>query len=245
MVVFFFIIILQLRWPIQLKFSLVSCFMHIIKIQQDWEDWSLTITNSVQCLWICAKVEQAFNRPTIWCNNCVKKISSDSFYLHILRGIIRACHSVSSFHLIVEFLVDLDTGVWGTTHGKHFPCEHTKRPTTKGSSENTVRILKGRYTFGNCQRPVFLLGVSHHNHKITSLWKFGINWSSKLRENDERKNTRVGRICVLSDKNKRLLAGSLLLFYLFLKNYVTSEGVVSHNVLYYQQVANARYQVSF
>ena len=73
--------------------------------------------------------------------------------------------------------------------------------------------LKGRYTFGNCQRPVFSLGVSHHNHKITNLWKFGLNWSSKLRENDERKNTLVGRICVLSDKNKRLLARSLLLFY--------------------------------
>ena len=29
------------------------------------------------------------------------------------------------------------------------------------------------------------------------------------------------------------------------ENYVTSEGVVSHNVLYYQQLSNARYQVSF
>ena len=72
--------------------------------------------------------------------------------------------------------------------------------------------LKALYTFGNCQRPVFSLGVSHHKHKITSLWKFGLNWSSKLRENDERKNTLVGRICVLSDRNKRLLARSLLLF---------------------------------
>ena len=34
--------------------------------------------------------------------------------------------------------------------------------------------------------------------------------------------------------------------YLFLKNYLTtSEGVVSHNGLYYQQLSNARYQVSF
>ncbi len=31
--------------------------------------------------------------------------------------------------------------------------------------------------------------------------------------------------------------------YLFLKNYVTSEGVVSHNVLYYQQLSVAGYQV--
>ena len=38
------------------------------------------------------------------------------------------------------------------------------------------------------------------------------NWSSELGENDERKNTLVGRICVLSDRNKRLLARSLLIF---------------------------------
>ena len=35
------------------------------------------------------------------------------------------------------------------------------------------------------------------------------------------------------------------MYYLFLKNYVASEGVVSHNVLYYQQLSNARCQVSF
>ena len=33
--------------------------------------------------------------------------------------------------------------------------------------------------------------------------------------------------------------------YLFLKNFVTSEGAVSHNVLYFQQLSIARYQVSF
>ena len=105
------------------------------------------------------------------------------------------------------------------------------------------------YTFGNCQRPVFSLDVSHHNHKITSLWKFGLNLSSKLRENDERKNTPVGRTCVLSDRNKILLARKsfniLVRYYIILKNYVTLEGAVSHNVVYYQQLSNARYQVSF
>ena len=65
-------------------------------------------------------------------------------------------------------------------------------------------------TIGNCQRPVCSLSVSQHKHKITSLWKFELNWTSKLRENDERKKTPlVGQICVLSDKNKRLLARSL------------------------------------
>ena len=32
--------------------------------------------------------------------------------------------------------------------------------------------------------------------------------------------------------------------YFFLENYVTSEGAVSHNVLYYQQLSIACYQVS-
>ena len=33
--------------------------------------------------------------------------------------------------------------------------------------------------------------------------------------------------------------------YFFLENYVVSEGAVSHNVLYYQQLSIACYQVSF
>ena len=40
--------------------------------------------------------------------------------------------------------------------------------------------LKSLDTIGNCQRPV-LLRVSPHTHKI-SLWKFELNWSSKLRD---------------------------------------------------------------
>ena len=46
--------------------------------------------------------------------------------------------------------------------------------------------LKTLDNIGNCQRPVFLLGVSQHMHKITNLWKFELNWSSKLRDNNER-----------------------------------------------------------
>ena len=33
--------------------------------------------------------------------------------------------------------------------------------------------------------------------------------------------------------------------YIFLKNYVTSEVVVSQNAVYYQQISVARYKVSF
>ena len=87
-------------------------------------------------------------------------------------------------------------------------------------------------------------------HKITSLWKFGLNWLLKLKENDERKPPLLYvPNSVLSDGNKRLLARIVFIFcvrsYLFLKNYVTLEGVVSHNVLYYQQLSLARYQVMF
>ena len=31
-------------------------------------------------------------------------------------------------------------------------------------------------TIGNCQRPVFSLGVAQHMHKQTNLWKFELNW---------------------------------------------------------------------
>ena len=48
--VFCFIIISQLRRPIELKFSQVCLFMHMLRYTK-WQDWSMTITNSVQCLW--------------------------------------------------------------------------------------------------------------------------------------------------------------------------------------------------
>ena len=49
--------------------------------------------------------------------------------------------------------------------------------------------LKTLDTIGNCQRPVFSLGVSQHTcmHKITNLWKFELDWSSELQDNYERK----------------------------------------------------------
>ena len=60
--------------------------------------------------------------------------------------------------------------------------------------------FKAVNTIGNCQRPVFSLGVYQRMHKITNLLKFGLNWSSKLRDNYERKklkNTLATRSCVL------------------------------------------------
>ena len=59
--------------------------------------------------------------------------------------------------------------------------------------------LKTLDTIGNCQRPVFSLSESQHMHKITNLRKFELNWSSKLRDNNERKCVLATRSCVLSD----------------------------------------------
>ena len=90
-------------------------------------------------------------------------------------------------------------------------------------------------------------------HKITTLWKFQLNRSSKLRDNKERKNTLVTRSCVLSEawfrdlklianlRSRNQIRGKLLLSR---KLYVTSEGAVSHNVLCYQPLPITRYLVS-
>ena len=61
------------------------------------------------------------------------------------------------------------------------------------------------------------------------------------------------QICVPSDAFKNLdevfyfLSKNYLFLrnHLFLKNYITSEGAVSHDVLYYQKLSIAHYQVSF
>ena len=64
--------------------------------------------------------------------------------------------------------------------------------------ESHLACLKTLYTIGHCQRLVFTVCVSQHMHKITNLWKFELNWSSKLWDMNERKNTLLTS-CVLSD----------------------------------------------
>ena len=49
----------------------------------------------------------------------------------------------------------------------------------------------------------------------------------------------VAQICVLSDAWYIWVRN-----YLFLKNYVTSEGVFPHNLVYFQQLSIAQYQVN-
>ena len=47
----------------------------------------------------------------------------------------------------------------------------------------TCHRLKALNTFGNCQRPVFSLGVSPNMHKLTNLCKFGLNNGHLARDN--------------------------------------------------------------
>ena len=60
---------------------------------------------------------------------------------------------------------------------------------------NTCVFLKALDNNGKCQKPVFPLGVSQHMHEITNLWKFELNWSSKLRESMEEKTPLSHKFC--------------------------------------------------
>ena len=53
--------------------------------------------------------------------------------------------------------------------------------------KNLRMPLKAVDTIGNCKRLAFTVGVSQHMHKITNMWKFELNRSSKLRDSNERK----------------------------------------------------------
>ena len=53
-------------------------------------------------------------------------------------------------------------------------------------------------TFGKCKRPVFSLGVSQHKKNNNKITNFGIDWSSKLQQNNESKNTLVALLYVFS-----------------------------------------------
>ena len=61
---------------------------------------------------------------------------------------------------------------------------------------DTIGNFQRLDTIGNCQRLVFTVGVSQHMHKITNLWKFELNRSSKLRDNNERKKPCHTKLCV-------------------------------------------------
>ena len=77
-------------------------------------------------------------------------------------------------------------------------------------------------TIGNCQRLASTVGVSQHMHKITNLWKFELNRSSKLRDNNERRKYHchtklcafrwlISRPQVLNLRSRNQIRGKLLL----------------------------------
>ena len=83
-------------------------------------------------------------------------------------------------------------------------------------------LLKAVDTIGNCQRPVFTLGVSQLMPKIKNLWKLELNRSSKLRDNNERKkhpcHTKlcafwclISRPQILNLRSRNQICGKLLL----------------------------------
>ena len=61
------------------------------------------------------------------------------------------------------------------------------------------------------------------------------------------KNNIVAQLCgfrCILKTSGLMSSNNWMIQYLFFKNYVTSDGAVSHNVLYYQQLSIARHLVS-
>ena len=88
---------------------------------------------------------------------------------------------------------------------------------------------------------IFLLDVSQHLHKITNLCKFGSNGHQVCKRIMTEKHPCCMTLCVF----RCLIIGFRWIFllirmrnYLFLNEYFTSEGAVSHNVLCYQQLVS-------
>ena len=82
--------------------------------------------------------------------------------------------------------------------------------------------------------------ISTFMHKITNLWKFELNRSSKFGDTERKKHPFHTELC-FSDAWFRDLKSDENYFSLE----VTSEGAVSNNVLYYQPLPITRFQVRF
>ena len=114
-------------------------------------------------------------------------------------------------------------------------CEMSIKPYRCLAINFKASSLKPLDTIGNYQRQVFSLGVSQHMHKITNPCNFEYNWSSKFRENNGLKKTPLShKLCpfrCLEFETSTEVSYSIR-NYFFLKNYITSEGALSPNVLY-------------
>ena len=116
--------------------------------------------------------------------------------------LVFALFSPHSPQQINPFLIDFLFHVFGWSCQLYQSCIAPLLVPFASSSISKIYIIIKREThfiqrhwstFGNCQRPVFSLGVSQQMHKITNIW------SSKLQDNNGRKNTLVTQSCVHSD----------------------------------------------
>ena len=111
-------------------------------------------------------------------------------------------------------------------------------------------------TIGICQRPVFSLGVSQHMQKITCENLNSIGRRSCKVKMEEKTPLTHKVVCFqmldfgtsksyseVSKSKSNIISVQNYCFSFF--NYVTSEGVVSHNVLFYQQLSIDCYAVRF
>ena len=108
-------------------------------------------------------------------------------YIVFLRGyviIIPFCYV--GLHEYTVCTIPFDThflAFWSFTISSQVLCTRTTKLEEQACFDGAwinVKLfyLKTVDTIGNCQRPVFSLGVSQHVHKITTLWKFQLNRSS-------------------------------------------------------------------
>ena len=133
--------------------------------------------------------------------------------LQLLQRCIECCGlSWSNFLLCDEYIFFVVFLLWKKIRA-HFINWH--RP-------HNVVILKAVDTIGNCQRLAFTVGVFQYMHKITNLWKFELNRSSKLRNyNERRKHPCHTKLCafrwltsrpqVLNLRSWNQICGKLLL----------------------------------
>ena len=110
---------------------------------------------------------------------------------------------------------------------------------------NTSLFKDTRHYWWWSKTSLLPLSVSQHMHKITNLWKFELNRSSISCEIIMKENPALSHFvcafrCSISRpqnhpilRSRNQIRGKLLISQ---KLYVTSEGAVSHNVLYYQQL---------
>ena len=117
-------------------------------------------------------------------------------------------------------------GNWNVNEFSTLPCKmflvwlynDTNNTITRDYYRRALNILD---TIGNCQRTVVSLGVTQHVHKIINLWKYELNWWSKLQANYDNKRKKhpchtklCATRCLISElvvRSRNQVRGKLLL----------------------------------